>query len=148
MRSAKVCSSVEGETLELQCRKFSVQQPRRHPDLGKVIHPFKISIHGYARVVKPYLKPYSAVGPNDGSTPLRQQSMLILGDEIHGEAVDGYGQKPIGRPEVRHATASHKATFVKVRGGYAHVEISVRDHLSSAAIGQETPTTQLAIETK
>lgn len=124
MRLSQVCSSIEGETLELQCRKFSPQPPRRDPKVGKLIYPFKISIHGYARITKPFESKTAAI---------REESLLNVDDEIHGEAVDGYGLKPVGRPTIEHATATHKASFVTVKGGaYAHVEIGVRDHLESS----------------
>lgn len=125
MRSAEICSSVEADALQLQCRKFYPQQPRKDPNLGRIVYPFKVSIHGRAWVSKPY---------EDDVPNLREQSMRNLGDEVHGETLDGFAQKPIGRPKVDHATSTHKATFVTIRGGYAHVEIGVRDHLNNATL--------------
>lgn len=125
MRSAEICTSVEAEVLELQCRKFFPQQPRKDPTLGKIVYPFKVSIHGCARVSKSY---------EDDVPSLRPQSMRDFGDEVHGETLDGFAQKPIGKPRIDHGTSSHKASFVTIRRGYAHVEISVRDHLNSATI--------------
>lgn len=109
--------------MELQCRKFSPQPPRKDPKLG-LIYPFKLSIHGFARITKPYQLANQAK---------HDKSLLALGDEVHGEAVDGFSKKPVGRPRVEHATHTHKATFVDLRGGaYAHVEIGVRDQLADA----------------
>lgn len=89
-----------------------------------MIYPFKLSIHGYARISKTY---------EAGKALKSTKSFIAEGDEIHGEAVDGYSCKPLGKPTVEHATATHKASFVKARGGaYAHVEIGVRDQLASA----------------
>lgn len=131
MRSANVCSSVEAEVLELQCRKFFLQQPKINATLGKVVYPFKVSIHGSARVLEPY---------EDSAVYHRPKSMRKLGDEVHGETLDGFAQKPVGKPRIDHGTSSHKASFVKIRRGYAHVEIGVRDHLNSIALlANESP---------
>jgi hypothetical protein len=126
MRQSHVCNSVEGEVLELQCRKFSLQPPRKDPKLGKLIYPFKLSIFGIARITKP-------LDPHTSAT--KKTSLLAVGDEVHGEAVDGYGIRPVGRPAVGNATGTHKASFVTVKGSaYAHVEIGVRDHLESTRL--------------
>lgn len=125
MRSAEICTSVEAEVLKLQCRKFFLQQPRKNAKLGNVVYPFKVSIHGRAWVSKPY---------EDGVPSLRPQSMRDLGDEVHGETLDGFAQKPIAKPRIDHGTSSHKASFVEIRRGYAHVEIGMRDHLNSTML--------------
>lgn len=121
MKSANVCTSIEGEKISIVCRKFSSQPPRR--DSGKVVYPFKLSIHGAAKVEKAY----------DQADQLnRKVSYWSVGDEVHGEAIDGYAGKPIGPLGLVNATHTHKAQGVTLRGGaYAHVEIGVRDHLTS-----------------
>lgn len=121
MKSACVCTSIEGETISIVCRKFSPQPPRR--ESGKLVYPFKLSIHGSATIGKAY----------DGKDQLkRDESFWSEGDEVHGEAVDGYAGKPIKAPVLVNETHTHKAQAVTIRGGaYAHVEIGVRDHLAS-----------------
>lgn len=121
MKSACVCTSIEGEKISIVCRKFSLQMPRR--DSGITVYPFKLSIHGSATVEKAH----------DGEGQLkRKESFWSVGDEVHGEAVDGYAGKPIKSPVLVNATHTHKAQSVTIRGGaYAHVEIGVRDHLTS-----------------
>lgn len=121
MKSASVCTSIEGEKISIVCRKFSPQPPRK--DSGKMIFPFKLSIHGSATVEKAY---------EYQDQLKRKESYWSVGDEIHGEAVDGYAGKPIGPRDLLNATHTHKAQGVTIRGGaYAHVEIGVRDHLTS-----------------
>lgn len=121
MKSALVCTSIEGERIAIVCRKFSPQPPRK--DSGKMVYPFKLSIHGSAVVEKAY---------DIKDQLMREVSHWIVGDEIHGEAVDGYAGKPIKPPVLVNETHTHKAQSVTLRGGaYAHVEIGVRDHLSS-----------------
>lgn len=123
MRSASVCTSIEGEKIYIECRKFTIQPPRR--ESGKCFYPFKISIHGEATVKQVY----------DGEGQLKsKRSFWAEGDEIHGEAIDGYAGKPIknNNIEVVNKTHTHKAQAITIRGGaYAHVEIGVRDHLAS-----------------
>lgn len=88
-----------------------------------MIYPFKLSIHGSATVEKTY---------DEEDQLSRKESFWSLGDEVHGEAVDGYAGKPIKTPVVVNATHTHKAQSVTIRGGaYAHVEIGIRDHLTS-----------------
>ena len=121
MKSAFVCTSIEGEKISIVCRKFSPQPPRK--DFGKMVYPFKLSIHGSAIVEKAY---------ELEAQLKRKESHWLIGDGVHGEAVDGYAGKPIKPPVLVNETHTHKAQSVTLRGGaYAHVEIGVRDHLSS-----------------
>ena len=60
--------------------------------------------------------------------------MRMFDDQVHGETLDGFAQKPIKKVVVYHATGTHKASFVTLKDGYAHVEIAPRDHLNSAAL--------------
>lgn len=126
MRSTTVCNSVEGDTIELQCRKFYTHPPRRDPNRG-LVYPFKVSIHGFARISKPY----------ETNAPIsRKESFVGEGDEIHGEALDGYSLKPIAKAKIEHATSTHKASFVTLRKGYAHIEIGMREHMAKITGGQ------------
>ncbi|NMG29446.1 hypothetical protein [Aromatoleum evansii] len=93
-----------------------------------LIYPFKVSIHGFARVVKAY---------ESESSLFRKSSFWKVDDEIHGEALDGHSSKPISRPTVTAATATHKASFVDIRNGYAHVEIGIREHMSKIADNEQ-----------
>lgn len=114
---------MEGEGLSLQCRKFTAHPPYRHKDTQKLVFPFKLSIFGLATVSKAY---------QEGTKPFYATSHRDVGDEIHGEAVGGFSSKAPSKPEIKHATGTHKASFVATRGpSYAYVEIGVRDQLQA-----------------
>lgn len=130
MRASSIGDSVEGNALELQCRKFKMHGPTKSKFTKRLVFSFKLSIHGFARITKSLSEDCSKISPD---------SMLSEGDEIHGETINGFSSKPPGREEVKHATSTHKATFVATRGqSYAQVEIGVRDHLQ--AIGDMSST--------
>jgi len=121
VKSSSVCTSIEGEKISITCRKFSAQPP--YLKAGKLVYPFKLSIHGTAKVKEAY--------SNDSQLKV-QKSHWSEGDEIHGEAVDGYSGKAFRNPpQVINLTSTHKAQAVEMRGGvYAHVEIGMRDQLT------------------
>lgn len=122
MRYAEVCTSIEAEKMEIQCRRFTARTPKKDAKLGKTVYPFKLSIHGFARVTEAYAK---------DAILYRDESHTGSDDELHGTTVDGFAVKPLGKQRVEHATGTHKATYVQCRGGvYAHVEIGVREHLA------------------
>lgn len=123
MRASQVGSEVEGDSLELQCRKINLHGPIKEKLIKGVVWRFKLSIHGYARVAKTL---------SDPSKRLSKGSLIQLGDEIHGEAISGFSVKPLNKASVAHATASHKATFISSRAySYAAVEIGVREMLQA-----------------
>ncbi|MFJ3112320.1 hypothetical protein [Pseudomonas putida] len=127
MRTSAVGDSVEANALELQCRKFALNGPTKSKLTNALVYNFKLSIHGFARITKP-------LGSDEPQT--FSAAMIQEGDEIHGESITGFSSKAPGRQEVKHATSTHKATFVSTKGkSYARVEIGVRDHLQ--AIGCE-----------
>lgn len=120
MKSSEICTSIEGESIELQCRKLTVHQPRREPDLG-IVYPFKLGIRGIARIKQPL---------DSGSKPWRSTSYLAIGDQVSGETVDGFSCKPVKGVAVKKASGRHKGSFVTIRRrAYAHVEIGVRELL-------------------
>lgn len=128
MRSSAIGDSVEGNGLDLQCRKFHLHGPTKTKLTKGLVYTFKLSIHGYARVSKTLA---------DKTAPISSSSRLDEGDEIHGETINGFSSKPPGRPEVKHATSTHKATFVSTRGqSFASVEIGVRDQLQSISLNE------------
>lgn len=123
MRLSAIGDSVEGNGLELQCRKFHLQGPIKSKLVKGLVFTFKLSIHGFARVSK--------ILP-DPSTKISEGSLLNEGDEIHGETINGFSSKAPGRPKIKHATSTHKASFVATHGqSYATVEIGVRDQLQA-----------------
>ncbi|WP_223555315.1 hypothetical protein [Pseudomonas sp. BF-R-01] len=123
MRSSAIGDSVEGDSLELQCRKIYLHGPTKTRFTNKLVFSFKLSIHGFAKIAKPL---------GDPTKQLSAKSHVEEGDEIHGERIFGFSSKPLGRQEVRHATGTHKATFVPTRAkSYALVEIGVRDQLQA-----------------
>lgn len=122
MKSSDVCTSIEGESLEITCRKFMPKPPKRDAKLGKLVYPFKLSIHGSATIKKEF--------ENKGN-PWREISHLNHNDEIHGEALDCFAGKPLKKPDLINATGTHKAMRLTTYGGsYAHVEIGIREHLN------------------
>lgn len=123
MRTSAIGDSVEGNALELQCRKFSLHGPTKTKKTKALVFAFKLSIHGFARVAKEL---------QDSTNQISEDSMIDEGDEIHGETINGFSSKAPSRPEVKHATSTHKASFVSTRGpSYAVVEIGVRDQLQA-----------------
>lgn len=123
MRLSAIGDSVEGNGLELQCRKFHLQGPIKSKLANRLVYTFKLSIHGFARVSK--------VLP-DSTTKISEDSLINEGDEIHGETINGFSSKAPGRPKLQHATSTHKASFVATHGhSYASVEIGVRDQLQA-----------------
>lgn len=120
MKSSQICTSIEGQSIDIQCRKFTAHPPRRDPNLG-LVYPFKLGIRGLARVGRPL---------DPGSDPWRSGSFTASGDQIFGETIDGFAGKPIRNVRVGPATGRHKGSFVTIRGpAYAHVEIGVRELL-------------------
>jgi hypothetical protein len=118
-----VGDSIEGEKIELQCRKFQPHTPRRDAKMGCLVHPFKLSIFGKAWITEAYV---------GNKTLFCEGSKLELSDEVRGEAIDGFALRLLGKPAVVNATSSHKATSLRCRGGvYAHVEIGVREQLQA-----------------
>lgn len=129
MKSSQICTSIEGRSIDLQCRKLTFHPPRRDPKLG-LVYPFKLGIRGLAKVSRPL---------DPGSDPWRQGSFSAVGDQISGEAIDGFSGKPIKGASVKPATGRHKASFVSIRGpAYAHVEIGIRELLQRKPRGDET----------
>lgn len=123
MRSNVVCSSIEGEGMELQCRKFFPRPPRKLPT-GTIIYPFTLSIYGIATVTKTL---------ESQKSTWQTTSMVALDDSINGESIDGYAEKPLGKPVVRKGTGRHKASFIVSKAHcFAHVQIGTRDSLQDS----------------
>ena len=119
MRSSTVCTSLEAKKIELQCRKFYAQRPRKDLKLKKIVYPFKLGIHGFARINEAY---------SSKDELYCSESLWGAEDEIHGTTLDGFAVKALGKERVEKATGTHKATFVDCRGGvYVHVEIGLRE---------------------
>ena len=120
MKSSVICTSIEGNAIDLQCRKLTVHPPRREIGVG-IVYPFKLGIRGNATIARPL---------NAGESPWRLSSYLAIGDEVFGETVDGFSGKPVKDAKVKKASGRHKGSFVTVKGrAYAHVEIGVRELL-------------------
>ena len=129
MQSNAVCSSIEGETVELETRKYSPRPPKKLPGIG-VVYPFTLSIYGVARIHK---------ANEEGHSKRVATSMIAKGDSVNGESIDGYALKPLGKSSVEHATGRHKASFIMAKKCYAHVQISPRDALEKHLTDAETP---------
>jgi hypothetical protein len=44
----EICTSIEGEKLFLQCRKFNPLRPRKDDTLNQLVFPFKLGINALA----------------------------------------------------------------------------------------------------
>lgn len=129
MKSAEVGASVEGESIEVQCRKYQQLLPYKHPKIGSLVYPFKLSIFGKVSILKPL---------NDVVSKIREESLVAVGDEIQGESITGHCARALPKAEVKHATASHKASFVKTRGhSFAQVATGLRELLQRKKIEAE-----------
>jgi hypothetical protein len=111
-------TSVEALSFGLQTRKFLPRIPERDATINAVVYPFKLSIFGKVRINKE-LEPKKAIW--------LASSRLDLGDELHGEAINGRCEKPLGRPSIEHATGTHRASVLSTRGrSFAQIEIGIR----------------------
>lgn len=123
MKSASIGSSVEGESIAVQCRKYFQLIPFRHEKLKKTVYPFKLSIFGKVTIVK---------SVEEGVVLVCEQSMLEVDDEIQGQAIFGHCSKAVPKPQIINATGTHKASFIKTRGhSYARVDTGLRELLQA-----------------
>lgn len=119
MKSAVKGASVEGMSIEVQCRKYTNLLPKKDLVLARTIYPFKLSIFGKVRILKEL---------DSEAVLVSKTSLTSVDDEILGEAIYGHCEKVLPKPEVKHATASHKASFIKTRGhSYARVDAGTRE---------------------
>ena len=125
MKSSEIGASVEGESLILQSRKYTVHVPYRDRDTKMMVYPFKLSIFGIATIKKAL----------SGVNPVNPTSFIDEDDEVHGTSLSGHSSKILGRETVQHATHTHKATFVTTRGlSYAVVEAGTREQMQQVAV--------------
>ncbi|MDO8048497.1 hypothetical protein O3301_08460 [Janthinobacterium sp. SUN211] len=130
--SASIGSSVEGEKLELQTRKFYPYPMRRCPRTNKWQHPFSLAIFGSAEIHQAYNAPQNEA--------YLQTSMVAAGDSIHGSAVSGWASKTLKEPNIVKATGTHSANSLLVKGGcFAQVDAPPREHSDSADIQKRHP---------
>lgn len=125
MKSVVIGASVEGHSIQLQCRKYINLLPMKDKKLGRMIYPFKLNIFGRVEIKKKL---------EDGCTPISSKSMLDVGDEILGETLYGHCEKALPKPEIKKGTSSHSASFIKSRGhSFARVDIGIREVLQLAS---------------
>lgn len=123
MKSVIIGSSVEGISIEVQCRKYYQLLPLKDALLNRIVYPFKLSIFGRVTVLKPL---------EDGMLPINTNSLINIGDEIKGESIAGHCERALPKPEVKKGSGSHKASFIKTRGhSYARVDIGIREVLQA-----------------
>lgn len=123
MKAAQTGASVEGSAIEVQCRKYTHLLPFKDSVLDRMVYPFKLSIFGKVRVVKVL---------DEGAILVCAESMIELGDEIMGEAIAGHCAKALPKPQIKNATAAHKASFIKTRGhSYARLDAGIREIMQS-----------------
>ena len=124
MRYTDILESIEGDALQLQCRKFNAHPPCKDTVLGKLVYPFKLGIFALASITQEFA-PKVCVWYTT--------SHLDAGDALQGEAIEGKCVKPLGKPVVRAATGRHKASFLATRGAtLARIEIGTRALLQKA----------------
>ena len=125
-KHTQVGSSIEGNSLGLQTRKFLPRPPEKDSILGVVVYPFKLGIFGLAQIAAE-LVPRKAIWSAN--------SALNLGDELHGESISGKSEKPLSKPAVSAATGTHRASFITTKGrSFAIIEVGVRALLQKKAI--------------
>lgn len=123
MKLVGIGASVEGFSIQIQCRKYINLPPMKDRVLGRMIYPFKLNIFGRVEIIKE-LEP--------GCEPISKESLLAIGDEILGETVYGHCERALPKPEVKKGTSSHSASFTKSRGhSYARVDIGIREVLQA-----------------
>lgn len=131
-KKSSICSAVEGEKLSFNTRQFYPRPPVFHEVLGKKVYPFKLGINGYVEIETSF--------ENQKQTAVYTTSLTEQGDAVQGGSIDGWATRPIQRPSVKKATATHSASFGSLKGhAYAHVESSHRDHLQSTDIQARHP---------
>lgn len=124
MKSATKGSSVEGLSIEVQCRKYTNLLPLNDSKLQRMIYPFKLSIFGRVKVAKEL-----AID----AKKICEDSMICLEDEIMGESIYGHCERALPKPEVKKGSGAHKASFIKTRGhSYARVDTGTREVMQSA----------------
>ena len=126
MRYTDVSESIEGNALNIQCRKFNARPPCKDVTLGTIIFPFKLGILALATI---------AVELTPKACIWCETSHLDLGDSLQGEAIEGQCARPLGKVEVKPATAKHKASFLTTKGkSFARIEVGTRALLQRKAI--------------
>jgi hypothetical protein len=130
--SSSTGSSVEGEKIRLQTRKFSAVPPIRCPITNKTKYRFRLGMRGEAEIHECYADP--------GSCVYFTTSFTDTGDRIEGSSVSGWAWKPLGKPHVTTCSGTHSGTVVQITGGsLAQVEAPPREHLDSADIAARNP---------
>lgn len=128
-RAVSICSSVEGEKLDLKTRQFHASPPTKDPGTGKIRYGFRLGVRSSVVVTEAYAEPKASKAVDT--------SMTAIGDEILGTSIDGWSKKPLGKPNVSRGSASHSASFISIRGGcYAHIEIAPREILENAELNR------------
>lgn len=131
-KKSNICSSVEGEKLSFNTRKFNSYPPTFNEILKINVWPFKLGINGYVEIDTPLEDP-----PN---TVTNLNSLTATGDSVQGGTIDGWSTKPIKNTHVGNLTGTHKATLGTLKGhSYAHVQSGQRDHQQSADVQSRHP---------
>lgn len=132
VQSSSIGSSVEGEKLRLQTRKWSAVPPIRCPVTQKKQYRFRLGMRGEAVIREAYENPNEHV--------YLTTSFTAVGDFIEGAAVSGWTRKPPGPPHITTCSGTHSGTVVQVSGGcFAEIEQAPREHLNSADIQARNP---------
>lgn len=125
-------SSVEGEKLYIETRKFHSVLPDRCPITNKKRFRFRLGMRGEASITEAYEDP-----PNQVHFIT---SLVAEGDRIQGSSLSGWTYKAFGPPNVEKCSHTHSGSTLKVSGGaLALVEAPSREHLNSADIEARHP---------
>lgn len=118
MIQTDICTSIEGEKVGLQCRKFNALIPRKDSTMNQQVFPFKMGISSIA-FIKEELNPKKS--------KYRKKSMLDVDATLLGESIDGFSIRPLGAPNIERGSGTHKASILNTKSfTYAHIEIGLR----------------------
>lgn len=118
MTSSVIGDSVEGESLRLQCQKFSFIKPTKNKTTSQITYNFKMHIQGYAKVSQTL---------SANTQPIKKTSKLELDAQIYGDIISGFSCKPPNKSTPDNTTSTEK--YFDTRGhSFAYVESEIRDN--------------------
>ena len=131
-QSSSIGSSVEGEKLRLQTRKWYVTLPVRCKRTKKMQYRFKLGMRSEAVIGQAYEDPETMIHI--------VSSFIEAGDRIEGAVISGWSYKTLKEPNVTKCSGTHSGSVLQVVGGcLAQVDASPREHLDSAEIAARNP---------
>jgi len=126
------CGRTLVNSTQAQCRKFNTPSPCKDDILGRLVYPFKLEILALPSITV-RLVPKEHIWC--------RTSHLAAGDSLQGETIEeGELVRPLGKTEVKPATAKHKVSFLSTCGlSFVRIEIGIRALLQRNAINDRFP---------